>query len=175
MLFLGALCPSKSGLMNKHIVKHIQNKHIVKHIETFRETFRGSNISWKHIVGLTGLMPYLGCPIPVLVRTNKQTYRETYRGTSLGAKLEHQAMVETYRGSVQTSNLFRACTLNKFQASSNQRVNIAVLVIKNVNSESYYQWTNEQTYRETYQLGAEATLQVWSHRNHWKFKTVSTE
>jgi hypothetical protein len=22
-LFLGALCPSKSGLMNKHIVKHI--------------------------------------------------------------------------------------------------------------------------------------------------------
>jgi hypothetical protein len=23
MLFLGALCPSKSGLMNKHIVKHI--------------------------------------------------------------------------------------------------------------------------------------------------------
>ena len=42
MLFLGALCPSKSGLMNKHIVKHIvssiskgiesvMNKHIVKH------------------------------------------------------------------------------------------------------------------------------------------------
>ena len=32
--FLGALCPSKSGLMNKHIVKHIVshcNKHIVKH------------------------------------------------------------------------------------------------------------------------------------------------
>ena len=33
---LGALYPSKSGLMNKHIVKHIgpvrQNKHIVKHI-----------------------------------------------------------------------------------------------------------------------------------------------
>ena len=39
---LGALCPSKSGLMNKHIVKHIvgalypsksglMNKHIVKH------------------------------------------------------------------------------------------------------------------------------------------------
>jgi hypothetical protein len=29
-----ALCPSKSGLMNKHIVKHIglMNKHIVKHI-----------------------------------------------------------------------------------------------------------------------------------------------
>ena len=32
---LGALCPFKSGLMNKHIVKHIgtyllMNKHIVK-------------------------------------------------------------------------------------------------------------------------------------------------
>jgi len=34
-LFLGALCPSKSGLMNKHIVKHIgEGFHlgIVKHI-----------------------------------------------------------------------------------------------------------------------------------------------
>jgi hypothetical protein len=33
--FLGALCPFQSGLMNKHIVKHIGriqfNKHIVKH------------------------------------------------------------------------------------------------------------------------------------------------
>ena len=26
MLFLGALCPSKSGLMNKHIVKHIASR-----------------------------------------------------------------------------------------------------------------------------------------------------
>ena len=52
----GALCPSKSGLMNKHIVKHIypsksglMNKHIVKHT--------------------------------IYVRTNEQTYRETYRGS----------------------------------------------------------------------------------------------
>ena len=42
MLFLGALCPSKSGLMNKHIVNisgalcpsksGLMNKHFVKHI-----------------------------------------------------------------------------------------------------------------------------------------------
>ena len=31
---LGALCPSKSGLMNKHIVKHIVNE------QTYRETYR---------------------------------------------------------------------------------------------------------------------------------------
>ena len=37
-LFLGALCPSKSGLMNKHIVKHIvksglMHKHPIQHRE----------------------------------------------------------------------------------------------------------------------------------------------
>jgi len=30
---LGALCPSKSGLMNKHIVKHIVNEGLVHHPE----------------------------------------------------------------------------------------------------------------------------------------------
>jgi len=45
----GALCPSKSGLMNKHIVKHIvlAGKHIVKHIV--------------HLMGLAGSM-YALCP-----------------------------------------------------------------------------------------------------------------
>ena len=32
-------------------------------------------------LGLSGLMPILGCPVPVSVRTNEQTYRETYRET----------------------------------------------------------------------------------------------
>jgi hypothetical protein len=33
-------------------------------------------------VGLAGFMPHLGCPVPVLVRTNEQKYREAYRETS---------------------------------------------------------------------------------------------
>jgi len=53
----GALCPSKSGLMNKHIVKHIVK---VKCSEVSRSE------TW--------------CPtVPVSVRTTEQTYRETYR------------------------------------------------------------------------------------------------
>jgi hypothetical protein len=47
----------KSGLMNKHIVKHI---------ERFQEVF-------------SGLIFHFWCPVPVLVRTNEQTYRETYQ------------------------------------------------------------------------------------------------
>ena len=39
-----ALCPSKSGLMNKHIVKHIvsgrMHNHVVKHIRTSAQTYR---------------------------------------------------------------------------------------------------------------------------------------
>ena len=77
----GALCPSKSGLMNKHIVKHtLCPSHIVKHTvlvrtneQTYRETYRD--------LCLAGLMPHMGCPVPVQVRTNEQTYRETYRET----------------------------------------------------------------------------------------------
>ena len=59
----GALCPSKSGPMNKHIVKHITSMWISR-----------------PVVGLAGTMFHFWCPIPVLVRTNnEQTYRETYR------------------------------------------------------------------------------------------------
>jgi hypothetical protein len=63
---LGALCPSKSGLMNKHIVEH--NK------QTYREIYVKQTYSF---LGLSGL----NRPVPVQVRTtgNKQTYRETYR------------------------------------------------------------------------------------------------
>jgi hypothetical protein len=81
--FLGAL--SKSGLMNKHIVKHI-------------------------VLGLVGLMPSLGCPIPVQVRTNKQTYRETlaheqtyretYRDVILGALCLSKSGLEYTTGRV---------------------------------------------------------------------------
>jgi len=53
--FWGALHPSKSGLMNKHIVKHI-----VKHL-------------------LCGSIFGALCPVPVQVRISEQTYRETYR------------------------------------------------------------------------------------------------
>ena len=61
-----AVCPSKSrksGLiaLKKHIVKHIGGfvfgLHIVKHI------------GFRDLVGLAGLMPQLGCPVPVKVRS----------------------------------------------------------------------------------------------------------
>jgi len=55
-----ALHPSKSGLINKHTVKHT-----VGLMQTNKQTNKQTN------------MPYLGCPIPVQVRTNEQTYRET--------------------------------------------------------------------------------------------------
>jgi hypothetical protein len=60
-----ALCPSKSGLMNKHIVKHIvkrggfglMNKHIVASYLGFRTLqFSGS---------LEVNDPFFGCPVPV--------------------------------------------------------------------------------------------------------------
>jgi len=58
-----ALYPSKSGLINKHTVNQTkqtykQTYHTVP-IKTYRETwFRG-------LVGLVGLMPSFGCPLPV--------------------------------------------------------------------------------------------------------------
>jgi hypothetical protein len=54
---LGALYPSKSGLMNKHIVKHI-------------------SVS----VGLSGhSVSFFSASVPVQVRTNTQNYRENHR------------------------------------------------------------------------------------------------
>jgi len=44
----GALCPSKSGLMNKHIVKHIVNEHIVNIPSK-------SGLLNEHIVNIVGL------------------------------------------------------------------------------------------------------------------------
>ena len=63
-----ALYPSKSGLMNKHIVKHIVNKHFGC-LSTF----------------------------PVRVRTNEQTYRETYRKHDIVKhNVKHTVTRETY-------------------------------------------------------------------------------
>ena len=53
--FLGALYPSKSGLMNKHIVKH---------------TYAGSQHPWVHAlkaVNQTNKLDYLSCHCPVLL------------------------------------------------------------------------------------------------------------
>ena len=56
-----ALYPSKSGLMNKHTVKHI-----VKHCTQICH------------LGLVGLRFHFWCPVPVEVRTDEQTYREKH-------------------------------------------------------------------------------------------------
>ena len=65
--FLGTLCPSKSGQVNKHIVKHIVKLWV-------------SGL----FVGLAGLMPHSGCPVPVKVRTNEQSYHfSLYRTAAL--------------------------------------------------------------------------------------------
>ena len=61
-LFLGALCPSKSGLMNKHTVKHI---HIVVRINThvyheiYRAPVQARTFQHKHGVKHEATYPYL--------------------------------------------------------------------------------------------------------------------
>jgi hypothetical protein len=74
----------KSGLMNKHIVKHIEAVHIVKasYLGFGLMLFLGalypskSGLMNKHIVKHIGNI--FGCPVPVSVRTNEQTYREKH-------------------------------------------------------------------------------------------------
>jgi hypothetical protein len=71
--FLVPRFPSKSGLIRKHIVKHIE---MLQSPQTYRETNRSGIHKHivKHIVGLAGPMFHFGCPAPVKVRTYTQTY-----------------------------------------------------------------------------------------------------